>query len=149
MAEAHLARTATPLGALEKPRVRELAAEAGLRTSSKPDSQEVCFVPSNDYRQLLAQRGVELHPGDIVDVYGNRLGEHPGTEHFTIGQRRGLGVATGRPMFVVELVPEEGLVVLGGAEDCKAASLTASDLNWIGFDPPSVGGAFRLSLIHI
>ncbi|MEZ6017780.1 MAG: tRNA 2-thiouridine(34) synthase MnmA [Planctomycetota bacterium] len=140
--ERHLARTATPLGDLEKPRVRELAREAGLRTSAKPDSQEVCFIPSNDYRKLLAERGVTLHPGDLVDVFGNKLGAHPGTEHFTIGQRRGLGVATGVPMFVVELHPEDGLVVLGTAEDCKAVSLVASDLNWIGFDAPK-GRAFR------
>jgi tRNA-specific 2-thiouridylase len=140
--ERHLARTVTPLGALEKPRVRELAREAGLRTSAKPDSQEVCFIPSNDYRQLLAQRGVALHPGDLVDVYGNRLGTHPGTEHFTIGQRRGLGVATGVPLFVVELHPDQGVVVLGTQEDCKAVSLVARDLNWIGFDVPA-DGTFR------
>jgi tRNA-specific 2-thiouridylase len=140
--ERHLARTVTPLGALEKPRVRELAREAGLRTSAKPDSQEVCFIPSNDYRQLLAERGVALHPGDLVDVYGNKLGTHPGTEHFTIGQRRGLGVATGVPLFVVELHPGEGVVVLGTQEDCKAVSLVARDLNWIGFDVPA-DGTFR------
>ena len=143
--ESHLARTVTPLGDLEKPRVRELARAAGLRTSAKPDSQEVCFIPSNDYRELLRQRGVALHPGDLVDVYGNKLGTHPGTEHFTIGQRRGLGVATGVPLFVVELNPEEGLVVLGTQEDCKALSLTASDLNWIGFDVPA-DGTFRATV---
>jgi len=137
--ESHLARTATPLGGFDKPHVRELARAAGLRTSAKPDSQEVCFIPSNDYRKLLAERGVALHPGDLVDVFGNRLGTHQGTEHFTIGQRRGLGVATGVPLFVVEIHPEEGLVVLGTLADCKAVSLVADDLNWIGFDVPSDG----------
>ena len=68
--------------------MRELAAQAGLRTSAKADSQEVCFIPSNDYRQLLAERGVKLHPGTIVDTSGKKLGEHSGTENFTIGQRR-------------------------------------------------------------
>lgn len=134
--EPQLARTLLPLGELEKPRVRELAAQAGLRTSQKADSQEVCFVPSNDYRNLLAERGVELHPGSIVDTQGRVLGEHEGTEHYTIGQRRGLRVATGRPLFVVELVPEEGLVVVGDREECKAEAMRVEDLNWIGVDPP-------------
>ena len=134
--EPQLARTLLPLGDLEKPRVRELAAVAGLRTSHKADSQEVCFVPSNDYRNLLAERGVELHPGSIVDTQGRVLGQHEGTEHYTIGQRRGLRVATGRPLFVVELLPDEGLVVVGDREECKATGMRVDDLNWIGFDAP-------------
>lgn len=145
--EAHLARTVLPLGALEKPRVRELAREAGLRTSQKKDSQEVCFVPSNDYRQLLAERKAELHPGHIVDTLGNVLGTHEGTEHFTIGQRRGLRVASGRPLFVVELVPDEGLVIVGTREECRAVSMEVLDLNWIGFDLPG-SREFRCEVQH-
>ena len=98
--ESHLARTATPLGGLEKVAVREMAKEAGLRTFAKKDSQEICFVPSNDYRKLLHERGVELHPGRIVDVFGRDHGAHEGTEHFTIGQRRGHGVAVGVPRMI-------------------------------------------------
>lgn len=146
VAEAHLARTATPLGAMEKPAVRAMAARAGLRTHAKRDSQEICFVPSNDYRRLLAERGVALHPGRIVDVFGRDHGPHPGTEHFTIGQRRGHGVAVGVPMYVVELHPEEGLVVLGTENDCKAVSMEVDDLNWLGFDPPGAGGSFRCAV---
>ena len=134
-ARAPPARTLLPLGDLEKPRVGAAAA-AGLRTSHKADSQEVCFVPSNDYRNLLAERGVELHPGSIVDTQGRVLGQHEGTEHYTIGQRRGLRVATGRPLFVVELLPDEGLVVVGDREECKATGMRVDDLNWIGFDAP-------------
>lgn len=139
VAEKHLARTATPLGSLEKSRVREMGEGAGIKTFAKKDSQEICFVPSNDYRKLLAERGVPLHPGRIVDVFGKDHGPHEGTEHFTIGQRRGHGVAVGIPMYVVELHPEEGLVVIGTENDCKAPSMRVDDLNWIGFDPPAVG----------
>lgn len=142
VAEANLRRTRLPLGGLEKREVRRLAEEAGLRTAAKPDSQEICFVPSNDYRRLLADEGVELHPGELVDGAGRVLGTHQGTEHFTIGQRRGLGVALGRPMYVVEIQPESGTVVLGSEEECATRELETGALNLIGFEPPA-GGAFR------
>jgi tRNA-specific 2-thiouridylase len=145
VAEAHLARTALPLGGMQKPEVRALAREAGLRTSQKRDSQEVCFIPSNDYRRLLAERGVELHPGDIVDTLGRKVGEHVGTEHYTIGQRRGIKVATGRPLYVVATVPEEGLVIVGDRVECGATAMRVEDLNWIGFDAPR---AFRCVVQH-
>ncbi|QDV07643.1 tRNA-specific 2-thiouridylase MnmA [Planctomycetes bacterium Poly30] len=143
--EKDLKRTATPLGDMEKVEVRALAEQAGIRTYAKKDSQEICFVPSNDYRRLLKERGVELHPGRIVDVYGRDHGEHEGTEHFTIGQRRGHGVAVGIPMYVVEIHPEEGLVVVGTEADCKAPSMVVDDLNWLGFDAP-LGGSFRCAV---
>jgi tRNA-specific 2-thiouridylase len=139
--EENLARTLLPLGGLRKSAVRALAAEAGIRTAEKPDSQEICFVPSNDYRELLEERGVELHPGELVDTAGKVLGRHEGTEHFTIGQRRGLGVAAGVPLYVVAIEPAAGRVVLGTAEECGSRALVASGLNWIGFDPPK--GPFR------
>jgi len=147
VAEDHLARTVLPLGELEKPAVRALAAQAGLRTSHKKDSQEICFVPGNDYRRLLAERGVALHPGRIVDTFGRDLGSHAGTEHFTIGQRRGLRVATGQPLFVVELLPADGVVVVGTRDECAARALEVTDLNWIGFDPPA-SGEFRCEVQH-
>ncbi|MFT4540084.1 MAG: tRNA-specific 2-thiouridylase [Planctomycetota bacterium] len=142
VSEEHLARTVLPLGELQKSEVREMAAARGMRTSAKADSQEVCFIPSNDYRQLLAERGVELHPGDIVNTVGRKLGTHTGTENFTIGQRRGHGIASTAPLYVVELIPEDGVVVLGPKEDCMSKEMIVSDLNWVGFDvPPS--GEFR------
>jgi len=144
--EAQLARTVLPLGGLEKPQVRELAASAGLRTSQKKDSQEVCFIPSNDYRQLLRERQVPLHPGDIVDTTGKKLGTHPGTEHFTIGQRRGHGIVTGVPTFVVDLLPEEGVVVVGPKEECYASSMEVDDLNWIGIDALAPGQELRCTV---
>lgn len=142
VAEENLRKTRLPLGGLEKSEVRRLAREAGLRTARKPDSQEICFVPSNDYRELLAQRGVELHPGQLVDTAGRLLGEHPGTEHFTIGQRRGLGVAVGHPLYVVGIHPETGTVVLGSAEECASRGLEVDELNLIGFGA-AAGEAFR------
>ena len=145
VSEQHLARTVLPLGGMQKSEVRALGAEAGLRTSFKKDSQEVCFVPSNDYRQLLAERGVELHPGRLVDTAGRELGRHEGTEHFTIGQRRGHGVAAGQALYVVEILPAEGVVVLGTRAECRVHSMEVADLNWIGFDPAvdATDGAFE------
>lgn len=147
VAEHNLAKTRLPLGALEKSKVRELAGEAGLRTAKKADSQEICFVPSNDYRKLLAERGAELHPGELVDTSGKVLGKHEGTEHFTIGQRRGHGVGGGEPLYVVELVPAMGRVVLGTREEAGFESMTVDELNWIGFDVPS-SGEFRCEVQH-
>lgn len=137
VAEQNLLHTRLPLGGLQKPAVRALAEQAGLRTSQKKDSQEICFVPANDYRLLLAAEGVELHPGLLVDTAGRRLGEHPGTEHFTIGQRRGHKVASSEPLYVVALEPDAGRVVLGSREECGVGEFEASNANWIGFDVPT------------
>lgn len=139
VAEENLARTYLPLGGLQKSEVRKKAEEAGLRTAKKADSQEVCFIPSNDYRQLLKQEQVELHPGELVDTSGVVLGAHEGTEHFTIGQRRGHGVAGSEPLYVVELSPATGRVVLGTLAEAGFQAMVVDEPNWIGFDPPSVG----------
>jgi tRNA-uridine 2-sulfurtransferase len=145
VAEDDLARARLPLGRLRKSEVRAMAAKVGLRTAEKADSQEICFVPSNDYRKLLAERGVELHPGKLVDTAGRVLGEHAGTEHFTIGQRRGHGVAGAEPLYVVALDPASGTVVLGGRDECFARSVRVDELNWIGVDPPA-SGSLRASV---
>jgi tRNA-specific 2-thiouridylase len=142
VAERDLARTWLPLGRMRKSEVRALAGKVGLRTAAKRDSQEICFVPSNDYRKLLAERAVALHPGNLVDTAGAVLGEHAGTEHFTIGQRRGHGVGGGTPLYVVDLRPESGTVVLGTMEECGTREIVVSDLNLIGFAPPG-SGAFK------
>lgn len=147
VAEENLARTRLPIGGMEKRAVRELARNAGLRTAPKKDSQEICFVPSNDYRELLAQQKVDLHAGLLVDTAGNVLGEHAGTEHFTIGQRRGHGVAAGEPLYVVALEPEAGRVVLGTREECGVVAIDVEELNWIGFDVPA-SNAFRCTVQH-
>jgi len=148
VAERDLARTWLPLGRMRKPDVRALAGKVGLRTAAKRDSQEICFVPSNDYRKLLAERKVELHPGDLVDTAGNVLGTHAGTEHFTIGQRKGHGVGGGTPLYVVATYPEQGVVVLGTKDECGTREIEVSELNLIGFRPGGPGsesgsGGFR------
>jgi len=139
VSEANLMRTELPLGGLEKSVVREMADKAGLRTAKKPDSQEICFVPSNDYRNLLREHGVQMHPGDFVDTTGKTLGNHTGTENYTIGQRRGLGVAAGYPLYVIDLVPETGTVVLGPEDRCYSTSMRVDDVNLIGIDRPESG----------
>ena len=142
VAEADLARTRFPLGGMRKPEVRALAEKMGIRTAKKADSQEICFVPSGDYRNLLKDHKTKLHSGRIVDTAGKRLGVHSGTELFTIGQRRGLGVALGEPMYVVKTEPASGTVVLGTREECGETTMRFEEANWIGFDPPS-SGEFR------
>ncbi len=132
--EENLARTWLPLGGMRKSEVRRVAQAAGLRTAAKKDSQEICFVPSNDYRNLLKQESVALHPGELVDTGGRVLGTHAGTEHFTIGQRRGHGVSAGEPLYVVALEPQSGRVVLGSREECEQREMLVEDLNWIGYE---------------
>jgi tRNA-uridine 2-sulfurtransferase len=141
VSEAHLARARLPLGGMEKPAVRALAEQAGLRTAAKKDSQEICFVPGNDYRRLLEQEGVALHPGELRDSAGRRLGHHAGTELFTIGQRKGHGVAGPEPLYVLATEPASGTVVLGSRDECATRECLIDDLNWIGVDAPT--GALR------
>ena len=147
VSEDNLARTRLPIGGMRKSAVRELAREAGLKTAAKKDSQEICFVPGNDYRRLLAEHGVELHPGDLVDTAGRKIGEHAGTEHFTIGQRKGHGIGGGEPLYVVALEPEAGRVVLGTREECGVRSMKVGDVNWIGYDVPA-SGELRCEVQH-
>ncbi len=139
VSEANLARTRLPLGDMRKSEVRALAEHAGIRTAKKADSQEICFVPSNDYRKLLRERGEDFHPGVFVDTTGKELGTHEGTENFTIGQRRGHGIAGTAPLYVIALEPQTGRVVLGEKEACTNATMGVDELNWIGFDPPDTG----------
>ncbi|TAJ17876.1 MAG: tRNA 2-thiouridine(34) synthase MnmA [Planctomycetota bacterium] len=137
VSEAHLGRARLPLGGYEKPAVRELAAQANLRTAAKQDSQEICFVPGNDYRKLLEQEGVELHPGQLRDSAGRELGAHAGTELFTVGQRKGHGIGGREPLYVLSTEPSTGTVVLGSRDECGTTSCAVDDLNWIGIDAPS------------
>jgi tRNA-uridine 2-sulfurtransferase len=127
-----LDRIMFPVGSYAKPEIRELAREAGLRVADKPDSQEICFIPDNDYAAFVQRyRGVEETAGDLVDTAGNVVGRHEGYHHFTIGQRRGLGVAFGTPRFVVAIQPETKRVVIGTQEDLVRQELEADGLNWL------------------
>ena len=136
VAEDDLARAHFPLGELLKSQVRAVAAEHGLKTAAKADSQEICFVPSNNYRSLFDERGLELHKGPLVDTSGSVLGEHEGIELFTVGQRRGHGIGGGEPLYVVEVDPKSSRVVLGTRDECGGVHMQVGELNWIGFDPP-------------
>ncbi len=122
-----------PLAGLEKPAVRGVAAELGLRIAAKPDSQDICFVPSGDYRTLIDRlRPQGREGGEIVHMDGRVLGSHGGITDYTIGQRRGLNVAVGEPLFVVKLEPELRRVVVGPREALLTASLTLDETNWLG-----------------
>ncbi|GAB4551419.1 MAG: tRNA 2-thiouridine(34) synthase MnmA [Phycisphaerales bacterium] len=127
-----------PIGGYEKPRVRELAEELGLPVFDKPDSQEICFVPDNDYAGLVERRRPELaRAGKILDEAGNEVGEHDGQHRFTIGQRRGVGVALGYPIYVVEKDPRANTITVGDGEGLFSSSCSVGEANWLVDDPPS------------
>ncbi len=124
-----------PLGDFPKADVREVAAELGLSVADKPDSQDICFVPTGDYRSLVRKlRPGSIDPGEIVHLDGRVLGRHEGVIGFTIGQRRGLGVAAGEPLFVTAIEPETRRVIVGPREALMAARVFMRAFNWIG-DP--------------
>ena len=126
-----------PIGCYRKEDVRALARRSGLPVADKPDSVEICFVPDGDHANLIRRRRPELATaGSVVDVQGNVLGEHDGYERFTIGQRKGLGIAADRKRYVLDIVPETRAVVLGDREDLLATGLEASQVNWL-IDPPT------------
>ena len=127
-----------PVGGFTKPEIRELAAKAGLRNAQKPDSQEICFIPDNDYAGFLKRyRGDFSTAGQFVDPNGKVLGQHPGYEQFTIGQRRGLGIAFGEPRFVIRIEPDTCRVVLGTLDDLASPGLVADRMNWLIPTPPA------------
>jgi tRNA-uridine 2-sulfurtransferase len=133
-----LDRMLLPIGDMDKADVRQRARDMCLGVGDKPDSQEICFVPDNDYAKLVERRSPDtVRPGDIVDKDGKVVGQHPGHQHFTIGQRRGVGVALGYPIYVTSLNPQDNTVTVGGKKDLLATGLTASQTNWLIDDVPS------------
>jgi len=129
---AHLARMLLPIGDLRKSDTRRMARERRLTVSEKPDSQEICFVPDNDYAGLLERRRPGLaNPGPILDTDGNTIGEHHGAHHFTIGQRRGLNLPLGRPVYVVAKDAAANSITVGGRERLLAAGCLAAEANWL------------------
>lgn len=128
-----------PIGALRKPEVRALAREFDLPVFDKPDSQEICFVPDNDYAGLVDRRTPGgLRPGAILDREGRVVGEHPGHQHFTIGQRRGLGVALGHPIYVIERDAVANTITVGPREALERDRCVAGEVTWL-VDPPRSG----------
>jgi tRNA-specific 2-thiouridylase len=125
-----------PVGEYQKPAIRSFAQEAGLRVAQKKDSYEICFVPNDDYAGFLKEyRGCEGTDGEFVDTAGNVVGHHDGYEKFTVGQRKGLGVAFGQPKFVLRVDAESRQVVLGEREDLASSEVRIKDLNWL-VEPP-------------
>ena len=128
-----LKRALTPLGTMSKPEIREIARALGLKVADKIDSQEICFVPGNDYKAFLRSHlgEGEFHQGEIYDVDGNFLGEHEGIELFTIGQRKGLPGGSPRPRYVVDLDAETNRVIVGDVEDLITEEFEVDRVNWM------------------
>jgi tRNA-uridine 2-sulfurtransferase len=130
--QSQLRRALTPLGKMTKPQIREIAHSLGLKVADKIDSQEICFVPGNDYKAFLRSHlgDSEFHRGEIYDVIGNFVGEHDGIELFTIGQRKGLPGGSPRPRYVVDLDPEANRVIVGDADDLLKDEFEIDRVNW-------------------
>lgn len=135
LTQAQLQRTIFPLGHCTKSEVRALARQYNLKTKDKAESQEICFVPDNDYARFLQERQParfsELPPGRIVDQAGRVVGFHRGYPFYTIGQRKGLGIALGRPVYVTAIDAATNTIVIGDKADLKTRGLLATDVNWI------------------
>lgn len=130
-----LAHTLMPCGGYTKDKIREIAKEIGLAVHNKKDSEEICFISDNDHgRFIKEERPGEVKPGNFVDSKGNILGKHKGIVYYTIGQRKGLGIALGKPVFVTDIRPETNEVVLGSEETIFNTDLIAKDVNFIPFD---------------
>ena len=135
LTQEQLKRTLMPIGDYTKEQVRKIADDIGLMVAGKPDSMEICFVPDNDYASFIEKEtGVTSVPGDFVDVDGNVIGKHKGVIHYTVGQRKGLGIALGKPAFVVAIRPEQNQVVIGEDRDVYTEKLYANNLNFMSVD---------------
>ncbi len=133
-----LARAAFPVGDLDKDTVREHARRLNLHVTAKPDSQEICFVPNGDYAAFVERKAPEAaRPGTIVNSDGRVLGTHAGVHRYTIGQRKGLGLSTVEPLYVLAIKPESAEVVVGGRNALGRTQLTASKVNWVSGVTPS------------
>jgi len=132
-----LARTIFPLGELTKSETREIAHDCELKTADKEESMEICFVPDKDYGRFLQQANlVQKHRGEIVDLLGHVLGHHDGIEFYTIGQRKGLGISSPKPLYVLELDARNNRVVVGDEAMLERTEFTVERCNWIPFDEP-------------
>ena len=136
--QAALSRIRLPIGEMTKVEVRARAAELGLRSASKPDSQDICFVGAGNYRDFLAEHfPATARPGPIVDSDGTVLGRHAGTSGFTIGQRRGLGVAAGSPRYVLEIRSDANEVVVGTMNELLSSGCIVEDVSWVAGSAPA------------
>ena len=150
LTQEQLAHTLFPLGRLTKPEVREIARQHGLALAEKPDSQEICFIPGGDYKQFLTayleEQGEKLPEtaGEVVASTGEVLGHHDGIFNFTVGQRKGLGVSSPSPLYVLNINPASHRVTVGADEELATSTLRARDLNWISI--PSLSSSMRVRI---
>lgn len=148
LTEENLRRTIFPLGGLTKDQVRQIAYEHGhVALSKKAESQDICFIPNNDYRTFLSEQGLDVQPGLYVDAEGRGLGQHCGYCHYTIGQRKGLGIALGAPKYVLHIDAQNNTVTLGNHDDLYASEVTAHqvrvrDPQWL-VESPQVSARIR------
>jgi tRNA-specific 2-thiouridylase len=132
-----LARALFPLGDKTKADTREVARHCRLKTADKEESMEICFVPDNDYGKFLQQANLaQKHRGEIVNLQGQVLGHHDGIEFYTIGQRKGLGIAAPKPLYVLELDPATNRVIVGEDSELERDEFIAERCNWVPFDSP-------------
>jgi len=138
LTQAQLKRTIFPLGEMTKVDVRTYAASLNLKTKDKQESQEICFVPDNDYARFLTEKYPQhvaaIGPGEIVDVHGDVKGHHRGYPFYTIGQRKGLGIALGRPVYVTRIEAGANRIVIGDKQHLNSAGLVAGQVNWIAIE---------------
>ncbi len=135
LTQEQLSHTLMPVGDYNKDEIRAIAEKIGIRVAHKPDSMEICFVPDNDYAGFITREtGYVSKPGNFVDLQGNVLGTHQGIIHYTVGQRKGLGLAMGHPVFVVAIRPETNEVVIGENDDVFSTKLYANNINLMSVD---------------
>ena len=136
LTQEQLAHTLMPVGDYTKEEIRQIAEEAGLPVAHKPDSQEICFIPDNDYAAFIDREAKERvpKPGNFVTTDGQVLGRHLGITHYTVGQRKGLNLAMGRPVFVQEIRPDTNQVVIGEADEVFGGSLVCGHINYMGME---------------
>ena len=138
LTQAQLACAVFPVGDLNKVEVRAEARRLGLSVADKPDSQEICFVPDGDYASFVARRAPAVaREGAIIDERGDVLGSHGGVHRFTVGQRKGLGLSSSAPLYVLKIEAESGEVTVGARDALNRTTLTASGVNWVSIDAPS------------
>ena len=145
LSQEQLSRCIFPLGDYDKAQVREIAKEAGIPVAEKKDSQEICFIPDDDYAGFIARtyKGLCDTPGDFVDKAGNIIGKHKGIIHYTIGQRKGLGLAMGHPVYVCGLIPDENKVIIGEEEDLYSSDVYVRDYNLLSVPDLNIGESIR------
>jgi tRNA-specific 2-thiouridylase len=150
LTQEQLSRTLFPLGEMQKPAVRAMAADHGLELAQKPDSQEICFIPGGSYSQFLKayldEQGQELpdSTGELVTTAGDVVGKHEGIHGFTVGQRKGLGISSPDPLYVLKIHPDSHRVEVGSDKELLSRKLVANRLNWVSFDRPT--GEIRVNI---